>query len=1718
MMKRILAVLVAAVMLLGALPALTFAEDAFTVEMNVALGKSVTSPQGVKNGVTNGSVSDTLAYSQDPWMAAGDDSTCWVMIDLGQAYDLDKIKVVNWYGDSRYYHWEAYASLDAALPFSGWTKIAEKKDSVVSTSSGTTYSFETVSARYVKVFGVRNSANTGFHFAEIEVYAMMPFETQTWTVGGLTVRLDETGALTVNGSGALPGYSSNAARPWNEYAAFIKSVTVGSGVTSIGSRAFADCQNLISVDLQSTVTSIGSEAFSSCGQLSTVNCGEALLSIGDKAFYSCVALDTITLPSTLKSLGENAFSGAVLSTVDCPKTQGDLYAGLTTCKTGNVPFWSAVWTADPVGITNGVVDGKIKWSVQNGALTVSGSGETPDLDPSLRPWRNFTNQITKVIVGSGITKIGRNSFARMTRIEDVYLPDGLTVLMNDAFAYCSSIDHVRLPSSVTHLYQGVFYSTSVGVIECALTHDDFVSALALKGPYNNSLDNAEWVSEGGYTHVTNLSRGIVPEVSAGSNAACITDGSKSGAFWDGGVAPAEIVIDLGSGAFISSINVVTYNADGRYYHYEIYLSTDGRNYTLAAEKNNDAPASASGEDYVFAEPLYGRYVEVVLTYNSANASVHLHEVTVMGELDPDYVEPIPTDGDQDDPDNIAYGKPVRSALGHATVARVTDGSTASYWTGDYFPTYVDIDLLEEYDLDDIVVCMPVRSGRYYYYTVYGSNDLRDFERLYQKRSTDPATDGGDVIPLGGRNFRFIRVYVEYVSGSGAAYISEVRAHGTPTGANTGEVRRGSIDEIMGIADFDTTEYAAPITANDTYEALYGLVERTVGAQYRSWFTFRLADPAASGNDFYTVSNENGKILITGNTGVCMAAGLNYYYKYYCGVEISEQARQTRMPASIVPVEGTVRRETPYKVRYAFNYCTLDYSLAFFGEEDFVRENDWLALCGVNVVLDLAGQEAVWIKFLGNFGYTVDEAKDWIAGPSYYAWQFMDNLETFGGPVSDGWVIDRLEMARRTQRFKRSLGIDTVLQGYAGMIPTNFTEYQDVTVLKQGGWCGLSRPDMIRTDGALYDEYAALFYEAQRWALGETSNYYAVDPFHEGGIRPSDLSDETIAAQVLESLLSYDPDAVWMVQAWWSNPTTGLLRGMGENRQDHVIILDLTADKWNTLTYGGTTLDSLEFNGTDWVWCLLKNYGGNPSMDGRIANLASAIPQALASSEHMKGVGLISEATLDNPVVYQLLFDMAWYTESIDLDAWLDDYVVRRYGAQSESAREAWDILKTTVYNRQGNSTQIIARTPDNVGRTYPSQTQLRLEKALRLLIADFDLLSESEAYRYDLSELMRQIVSNYACYAHNEVYDAFNAGDLAAFKTAKEKFLSVFDIFNEVLSTEKDLLGGTWIGRAEDWAANYDDFSRDTLPFNAKALITTWAGRASAGALPDYGYRHYEGIVIDLYKTRWSLFLDKQEQYLTDGTEIVKTQSYFDFYWEWIMNTPEYSRVVHNEPSYMIALANRILDDYSVEERTAENVGNVAKDKKTTATAYYDTPGSNGGIPDNAVDGSLDTYWDGGDYSERPALTVDLGALYDLNRINVVNYYDGERYYQYELWASVDGVNYTKIAEKTSETAATQAGDSFGIFVKARYLRIVGTFDSANAAFHLRELRAYGSVAQAGIPGDVTGDGILGIDDVSALLDVLAGSLDENAACDVNGDAEVNIADVSALLDELAGT
>ena len=105
-----------------------------------------------------------------------------------------------------------------------------------------------------------------------------------------------------------------------------------------------------------------------------------------------------------------------------------------------------------------------------GTLTLSGSGET---DPYSRgeplPWADLKPQITKVVVGEGITIIGYDFFKDCTALTEVELPGTLLELASGVFQNCTALTGTLiLPESLTYIGGNVFRNTGLSaVIICA---------------------------------------------------------------------------------------------------------------------------------------------------------------------------------------------------------------------------------------------------------------------------------------------------------------------------------------------------------------------------------------------------------------------------------------------------------------------------------------------------------------------------------------------------------------------------------------------------------------------------------------------------------------------------------------------------------------------------------------------------------------------------------------------------------------------------------------------------------------------------------------------------------------------------------------------------------------------------------------------------------------------------------------------------------------------------------------------------------------------------------------------------------------------------------------------------------------------------------------------------------------------------------------------------
>lgn len=1075
--------------------------------------------------------------------------------------------------------------------------------------------------------------------------------------------------------------------------------------------------------------------------------------------------------------------------------------------------------------------------------------------------------------------------------------------------------------------------------------------------------------------------------------------------------------------------------------------------------------------------------ERVLNYVTGMSAVRLTltganvDANTKFEVWGNYVEPFTDSG------NLAFEKPTHSNFSNDTSYLVTDGGKTSSWTAEVYPVYVDIDLEQNCDISEIEVYTP--STGYTQYSVYTSLNGRDFSLFADKQDKNTCDETtGDVhhkdTPV---TARVVRVYLEYYSKSSSPVLNEVRVLGAKSSAAYVPT------PAVNINDFSKTSYAAEITEADTIAEVQGIVERQVGKNYVNWFTFDIQPKAANGYDYFTLTDEGGKVKITGNNGVSLATGLNHYLKYFCNVHISQVGNQVHMPDAIVPVNGTVHKETEFPVRYAYNYCTHSYSMSFWNEPEWRNELDWLALNGVNVVLDITGQEAVWYKFLTDLDiaipYTAQDAKDFLAGPGYYAWAYMANLTGLGGPIHDSFLEERMELGRKNQRIMRTLGMEPVLQAFSGMVPVDITTHDPAaSVIGQGTWSGCQRPTMLQTNTQTYTKYAKTFYNAQKYIFGD-AKYYATDPFHEGG-NTGGMNTTVIASCLLDSLLSFDSDAVWVIQSWQGNPSNGLLAGLrgGENptrvdRRDHALVLDLYAERVENWRTYGEDVDGdgvKEFSDTPWVWCMLNNFGGRMGLHGYLDYIQQRIPAAANSTQHMKGVGITPEGSQENPVLYDFLYETIWTDDAsadlpvIDLDQWLADYARRRYGAESESAVAALGILKETVYNgavkdkrlglngNQGAPESVINARPrldigsaSTWGYSYIYYDKAELEKAARLLLADYDTLSASDAYLYDVADVLKQVLSNSAQEIHSSMAAAFRAGDAAEFETQSTKFLEIIDMSNRVMSTRKEFLFGKWTDGAVQMAKNTDDFTKRLYLRNAKALVTTWGSynQCSTG-LCDYSNRQWAGLTNDFYKARWEQWIAAAKEKLESGSTTAPSFDWFPWEWEYARSSQQYSNEVTSTDS-LKTLGETVLREYATPVNPAADDTNDLTAVSATASSAETSEESN--PASNVLDGDISTIWHTTWSSTAPTphwITLDLGEVKTVNGLRYLPRSSGGTngiITGYKVYTSTDNAAWSEAATGTwaqdSKWKMAQFTETEARYVKLECVQGAGGYASA---------------------------------------------------------------------------
>jgi len=227
----------------------------------------------------------------------------------------------------------------------------------------------------------------------------------------ITWAISYDGTLTISGTGEIPDYDWGVYEaPWTTYRGMITSVSIGEGITGIGTHSLRGLYKLREIEIPANVRYI--------------NMG---------ALEGCDSLEKITLSEGLEQIGFYAFAGTAISEITIPASVFELHDG-TFASMNNISAY------------NVASDSEYFVSDENGVIYTK-DGKSLVAYPIGRGEGSYT-------VADGVERIWGHAF-QDAGLTSVILPDTLRIIGGCAFKN-SCLTEIAIPASVENIDTYVF--------------------------------------------------------------------------------------------------------------------------------------------------------------------------------------------------------------------------------------------------------------------------------------------------------------------------------------------------------------------------------------------------------------------------------------------------------------------------------------------------------------------------------------------------------------------------------------------------------------------------------------------------------------------------------------------------------------------------------------------------------------------------------------------------------------------------------------------------------------------------------------------------------------------------------------------------------------------------------------------------------------------------------------------------------------------------------------------------------------------------------------------------------------------------------------------------------------------------------------------------------------------------------------------------------------
>ena len=226
----------------------------------------------------------------------------------------------------------------------------------------------------------------------------------------------------------------------------LRSVAIPDGVGQIDRRAFSNCSTLTEITIPGSVTNIGYEAFSYCQGLGSVTVPACVLEKGlEYVFWGASSITNVVLSEGVQSIPRSAFgrSGSFpkLEHVLIPASVTNIDTEAFSVFRGRVAV-----TVDPANAVYSSWNGMLL--TKDGTRLLQGVNGDVTIPPgviSIDAYAFFECNLTSLTIPPGVTSIGEWAFYYCRYLTSLTIPDSVMDIGGSAFGDCWSLGNVWMP-------------------------------------------------------------------------------------------------------------------------------------------------------------------------------------------------------------------------------------------------------------------------------------------------------------------------------------------------------------------------------------------------------------------------------------------------------------------------------------------------------------------------------------------------------------------------------------------------------------------------------------------------------------------------------------------------------------------------------------------------------------------------------------------------------------------------------------------------------------------------------------------------------------------------------------------------------------------------------------------------------------------------------------------------------------------------------------------------------------------------------------------------------------------------------------------------------------------------------------------------------------------------------------------------------------------------